>query len=245
MAVRVSGISGRDGPALDRNPPRGIIIGGKGREPATRSGVQPSKLRRVSFSGGHVRIRFAIRAAVLTVLVISGSGRLVGAQGPPPPPPARPAAPAPQIGPPRDPGRRPPTEPVGTSVIRGRVVAADTGNPIRRATVTLIPVPPPAPPPQTPPGAPPGISTSVSMTINGPGVQISNRPSEVRDHRRAGGVRVHRASGRQLSLERERRTVLRRLPRALRTARRSPAPRVRSTRARRSRSPTASRSRKR
>jgi hypothetical protein len=127
-----------------------------------------------------VRVQFAIRAAVLTVLVVSGSARPVGAQGPPPPPPARPAAPAPQIGPPRDPGRRPPPDPVGTSVIRGRVVAADTGNPIRRATVTLIPVPPPAPPAQAgtaPPGTLQTFSTSVSMgvtTINGTSGQIAN-----------------------------------------------------------------------
>jgi hypothetical protein len=33
-------------------------------------------------------------------------------------------------------------EPAGTSTIRGRVVAADTGNPIRRANVTLLPVTP-------------------------------------------------------------------------------------------------------
>lgn len=47
--------------------------------------------------------------------------------------------------PPRDVVRRP--EPVGTAVIRGRVVASDTGNPIRRATVNLSPVMT-APPPQ-------------------------------------------------------------------------------------------------
>jgi hypothetical protein len=124
-----------------------------------------------------VRVPFAIRAGILTALVAYGSGSPAGAQVPPPPALPRPAAPAPQIGPPRDPGRRPPPDPVGTSVIRGRVVAADTGNPIRRASVTLIPVPPPAPPVQTgtpPPGAPPGISTSVSMTITGSGVQVGN-----------------------------------------------------------------------
>jgi Carboxypeptidase regulatory-like domain len=48
-----------------------------------------------------------------------------------------PARPTPQTGqPPRDVIIRP--EPVGTSAIKGRVVAADTGNPIRRANVTLV-----------------------------------------------------------------------------------------------------------
>jgi protocatechuate 3,4-dioxygenase beta subunit len=49
--------------------------------------------------------------------------------------------------PPRDVVPRP--DPVGTGVIRGRVVAADTGSPIRRAMVNLMPVmtgPPPLPP---------------------------------------------------------------------------------------------------
>lgn len=46
--------------------------------------------------------------------------------------------------PPRDVVRRP--EPTGTGIIRGRVVAADTGNPIRRAMVNLAPVAMPSPP---------------------------------------------------------------------------------------------------
>jgi len=49
--------------------------------------------------------------------------------------------------PPRDAVRRAePVGPVGTGVIKGRVVAADTGNPIRRANVNLSPIDPPAPP---------------------------------------------------------------------------------------------------
>jgi hypothetical protein len=60
----------------------------------------------------------------------------VAAQQPPPP-----AARAPQQ-PPRDAvGRAEPTGPVGTGVIRGRVVASDTGSPIRRANVSLLPMP--------------------------------------------------------------------------------------------------------
>jgi hypothetical protein len=48
---------------------------------------------------------------------------------------------------PRDVVRRAePARPVGTGVIRGRVVAADTGNPIRRANVNLSPIAPPSPP---------------------------------------------------------------------------------------------------
>jgi hypothetical protein len=55
-----------------------------------------------------------------------------------PPPVAR----APQQ-PPRDPaGRAEPAGPVGTGVIRGRVVASDTGSPLRRANVSLSSLPP-------------------------------------------------------------------------------------------------------
>ena len=60
------------------------------------------------------------------------------AQLPPPPPPV---PPNPQGIPPRDAGPR--SEPTGTGVIRGRVVAADTGSPVRRASVTLISMAPP------------------------------------------------------------------------------------------------------
>src|SRR3954468_24090743 len=65
--------------------------------------------------------------------------------------------------PPRDAVQR--RDPVGTGVIRGRVVAADTGNPIRRGTINLNPVPP-LPPPAGPP--PPGASTqTTTVMING------------------------------------------------------------------------------
>jgi hypothetical protein len=46
--------------------------------------------------------------------------------------------------PPRDAVRRPPS--AGTARIRGRVIASDTGSPVRRATVVLSLVPPPPPP---------------------------------------------------------------------------------------------------
>jgi protocatechuate 3,4-dioxygenase beta subunit len=81
----------------------------------------------------------------------------MAAQVPPPPPPR----PQPAVqGPTRDPGRRPPPEPTGTALIRGRVVAADTGSPVRRANVNLIPTPPPPPPPPT--GTPPGAVTTTT-----------------------------------------------------------------------------------
>jgi hypothetical protein len=116
-----------------------------------------------------VRLRFAIHAAVLSALVAGGLAWPAAAQPPPPPPPARP----PQGVPPRDPTSRLPPEPVGTGIIRGRVVAADSGNPVRRANVSLVPMPTPPPPP--PPGTPAGTTTSVTttmMSMNGMPVQI-------------------------------------------------------------------------
>jgi Carboxypeptidase regulatory-like domain len=89
-----------------------------------------------------------------------------------PPPPAFPAQPAVQ-GPVRDPGRRPPPEPTGTGVIRGRVIAADTGTPVRRANVNLIPMPPPpAVPPPPPPGTPPGTAVTTTRTVTSIGVSV-------------------------------------------------------------------------
>ena len=70
--------------------------------------------------------------ASTTVLLLS----LAAAQAPPPPPP--PVRPAAGQAPARDVVRRP--EPTGTGTIRGRVVAADTGSPVRRASVNLQPV---------------------------------------------------------------------------------------------------------
>ena len=72
---------------------------------------------------------------------------------------------------PRDPGRRPPPEPAGTAVVRGRVVAADTGNPIRRATVNLSMMPSPTAPvttqPAGAPGAAPVRTVTQTMVISG------------------------------------------------------------------------------
>ena len=87
---------------------------------------------------------------------------------PPPPPPPMPAG----QGPVRDPGRRPPPEPTGTAIIRGRVVSADTGNPIRRANVTLIPGPPPVPPAAT--STPPAGTTPPGTTVTRPVVMGPN-----------------------------------------------------------------------
>ena len=55
---------------------------------------------------------------------------------PPPSPPLQSGQPA------RDPVRRPPPDPKGTSTIRGRVVASDTGTPVRKANVNLSPIVP-------------------------------------------------------------------------------------------------------
>jgi protocatechuate 3,4-dioxygenase beta subunit len=49
---------------------------------------------------------------------------------------------APQL-PVRDPGGREQSQPVGTAAVRGRVVAMDTGSPIRHASVNLMMMPPP------------------------------------------------------------------------------------------------------
>lgn len=99
---------------------------------------------------------------VLTAVLLAIS--TLAAQGPPPPPPPQ----SPQGLPPRDTVQRP--EPKGTAAIRGRVVAADTGNPIRRASVNLQPIPPTTPPvrPPTTQGA-----TTQTMTAVVNGVQQS------------------------------------------------------------------------
>ena len=74
--------------------------------------------------------------AALFAMTLAGAGPQVP---PPPPPPAVRA----EQGQPRDPARRPPPEPKGTGVIRGRVVSGDAGTPIRRATVNLSMTAPP------------------------------------------------------------------------------------------------------
>ena len=97
-----------------------------------------------------------LAAAVLFALTA------VVAQGQPPVPPPRPVPP----GMPRDTVQRP--EPTGTGVIRGRVVTADSGNPVRRANVNLTGVaPPPAPPPGTTGAAPVRGTTTMVTSPNG------------------------------------------------------------------------------
>jgi hypothetical protein len=98
---------------------------------------------------------------VLTAFLLAAS--TLTAQLPPPLPPP---PPNPQGLPPRDVVNRP--DPVGTGAIRGRVVAADTGSPIRRANVTLSAAPPvvPTAPATTPPPA--GAATQTrTITVNG------------------------------------------------------------------------------
>jgi protocatechuate 3,4-dioxygenase beta subunit len=97
-------------------------------------------------------------AAILVAVSLSGAGQQV----PPPPPPA--------IQAPRDAVRRP-ADPVGTAVIRGRVVAADTGSPIRRAQLSLSPAPPPAGT-TTGSGLPPGAT--LVTTASGSTVIVNN-----------------------------------------------------------------------
>jgi protocatechuate 3,4-dioxygenase beta subunit len=106
-----------------------------------------------------VRFTSAVLFSLITVV----------AQGPPPPrlPPPL------QAGPPRDIVPRP--EPTGTGIIRGRVVAADTGSPIRRANVMLFPAmppPPPPPPPGTPAGTTTTVTTTMTMTMSSSGVPV-------------------------------------------------------------------------
>ena len=79
-------------------------------------------------------------------------------QQPPPPPPP------PQM-PPRD--ARPAAMAVGTGVLRGRVVAADTGSPIRRASVMLMGGPAGGPPTTVTTGRG-GVSNSLTFTTAGP-----------------------------------------------------------------------------
>lgn len=94
-----------------------------------------------------MRLQTAIRAGILSAFLMAGlDWTAEAAAGQVTPPPPRPAVP-PEVGqPPRDPGQRRPPEPVGTGVIRGMVVTADTGTPIRRANVNLMPMAPPLPP---------------------------------------------------------------------------------------------------
>lgn len=107
---------------------------------------------------------------VLTAVVLAVSQGVIGGgvsgRPSPPPPPAPP--PSFQGQPPRDVVRRP--EPTGSGVIRGRVVAADTGSPIRRAPVNLLPMAPPIPAPGArPPGTPASLgatTTTATLSVN-------------------------------------------------------------------------------
>jgi protocatechuate 3,4-dioxygenase beta subunit len=97
------------------------------------------------------------------------------AQAPPPPPPPMPP------GQPRDVVRRP--DPVGTGVIRGRVVAGDTGSPLRRAQVNLQAVSPPLPPPGTTAsgaGGTTAITTTRTMAATVTGSVTFVGPSTIR-----------------------------------------------------------------
>ena len=103
----------------------------------------------------------ATRGLLLGAFLASGFPGVIGAQAPPPPS---------QVpGQPRDPGARPPAEPVGTGIIRGHVVTADTGTPVQRARVSLQPAPPPASSPGTAPpsSAPGGNTTTRTVMVNG------------------------------------------------------------------------------
>ena len=97
---------------------------------------------------------WSLPAAVLVSFFAAFSA---SAQQAPPPPPVSPF----EAQPPRDVVRRaPPPEPTGTGVIRGRVVASDTGNPIRRAMVNLSSIAP-----SVPPGGGRGASGTQTTTV--------------------------------------------------------------------------------
>ncbi|HMC77696.1 MAG TPA: carboxypeptidase-like regulatory domain-containing protein [Vicinamibacterales bacterium] len=110
-----------------------------------------------------MRVPSAVSAVLTAVLLI---GAAPAAAQVPPPPPAIPRPPGGFQAPPRDPGQRP-SEPVGTAAIRGRVVAADTGNPIRRASVTLIPSAVPAPASASSVSTVGGLTTINTQIMNG------------------------------------------------------------------------------
>ena len=94
-----------------------------------------------------------MRLTAAVMLVLSAGF----AQTTPPPPPPSPM----RVGQPRDVVRRP--EPVGTGVIRGRVVAGDTGNPIRRAQINLMAVSVPVQ--QTTPAGGSTATTTTTTTV--------------------------------------------------------------------------------
>ena len=103
-----------------------------------------------------------VMAAVLVALSLAPRTQI-----PPPPPPSR-QAPA------RDPARRLPPEPTGTGIIRGRVVAGDTGAPVRHATVNLSMMSPPIAPSAAPAGSGTGTTQTLTAIVNGVPTSISS-----------------------------------------------------------------------
>src|SRR4051812_31049252 len=84
----------------------------------------------------------SLAVAVLATAAVVCTPPLVHGQNAPSPMPsgstsARPGLPG---TPPRDSSARGPATVVGTAVVRGRVIAGDTGLPLRRARVTLQPL---------------------------------------------------------------------------------------------------------
>jgi hypothetical protein len=89
----------------------------------------------------HVTFTFCVVCAT-SLAVFAAPG---GAQTTSPPTRIQMPRPAPPT-PPRDTSARPPAPEVGTATLSGRVVAAETGLPLRRATVSAMSTRPPAPP---------------------------------------------------------------------------------------------------
>jgi hypothetical protein len=92
-------------------------------------------------------------------------------------------APPPGAPPPRDVVARRPAEPTGRGVIRGTVLAADTGNPIRRAMVSISPMAPPLPPSGTGGRGTPPTITATAMLQGG--VAGSSQPMMSMSRRQA------------------------------------------------------------
>lgn len=100
-----------------------------------------------------------MRQSLFVPVVLLALGSQAAAQLPPPPPPAL------QSGQPvRDPLRRLPPDPTGTASIRGRVVAGDTGAPMRKANVNLSAIVPITATPLTAPVQPTTIRPRTTVT---------------------------------------------------------------------------------
>lgn len=126
-----------------------------------------------------------MRLSVFVAAALLAFG-LPTAQVPPPPPP--PPAQV-QTLPPRDPGRRLPPEPVGTAIIRGRVVAGDTGSPVRKANVSLSAVMPLAAMSQSGLTGAGGRSTQPATQTVTQTVMINGNPVQVTSALQAGMLR--------------------------------------------------------